>query len=95
MILALCGERNLVVKKEKRYLTSPNYPNLYPDNVKCTWVLKTDKKIYLNFIDFDLDKNAKDLEVCKDDRLEIAGKSVSTYYYSYCYYLTFLLFYLF
>ena len=55
-------------------LTSPRYPNFYPDNVDCTWTLAAEDgyRVRLDFEYFDFEDGGipclyDGLEVCKCD----------------------------
>ncbi|KAK9889124.1 hypothetical protein WA026_004393 [Henosepilachna vigintioctopunctata] len=72
-----CGESVLNVTSEVKTLISPNYPNQYPENMRCSWLLRTTenyKKFVLRFIDFELSEEGTESiaeNVCKNDYLEI------------------------
>ncbi|XP_060536860.1 cubilin [Cylas formicarius] len=74
-IRGLCGSSELHVTNQLQILTSPNYPNSYPEEIKCTWVLHAEmfKKIFLHFEEFDLvDEGERNkLTRCEQDKLEI------------------------
>lgn len=63
---------------EKQLLRSPNYPNPYPNNLRCNWLLKSNStlnKFEIHFDDLHLqDPNEND--ECDTDKLEIIDKSV-------------------
>lgn len=50
-------------------IRSPNYPNYYPTNRDCVWVISVPvgQQILLNITDFDLETYIK----CRSDYLEI------------------------
>ncbi|XP_057290018.1 blastula protease 10-like [Hydractinia symbiolongicarpus] len=52
-------------------IESPNYPNQYPENLTCTWVITggPDKKIQINVEDLDID--AQIHETCSSEYLRI------------------------
>ncbi|KAL0271771.1 UNVERIFIED_CONTAM: hypothetical protein PYX00_008763 [Menopon gallinae] len=55
-------------------IKSPNYPNLYPNGIACSWVIhvKNGHKISLNITDFDLERPfVFEEKKCKFDYLEI------------------------
>lgn len=58
-------------------LTSPGYPNGYPEEIKCQWKIKSpDKyfsKFFIHFEDFNLQHTGKGN--CDSDRLEISEDS--------------------
>ena len=52
-----CGEEHVLLNPDDTYrLTSINYPNLYPDNSNCHWVIETrpERQLLLHFTDFSL-----------------------------------------
>lgn len=78
---AVCGPHLLTVTNQTKTLTSPNYPNSYPSNLKCSWILSGEgmyeSKIYIRFPEFDLIENNNSLPTCNEDRIEITGRNVS------------------
>ncbi|XP_025835939.1 cubilin-like, partial [Agrilus planipennis] len=71
-----CGTSVLKVTNETGTLMSPKYPESYPNNIRCKWLLNTNdyfEKIKIEFIDFDLTYN-QDKSFCKEDRIEISDK---------------------
>lgn len=75
---APCGPLVLNATNKIQVLTSPGYPNKYPDNIKCTWLMKKTvmtKPTYLKFVKFDL-LNQSDTNICNKDRVEITETSV-------------------
>lgn len=67
---------------EQGIITSPSYPNSYPLNAECVWILNTSpgNKITLVFSEFDVESN----ENCDLDYLEIRegsgiGKLISVF----------------
>lgn len=73
------------------YITSPNYPNVYPDNIKCVWYLKSFGKIYIKFVEFDLN-NSNNLATCTGDRLEIETDIVNIFIFKIILLYSFLFF---
>ena len=57
--LVACGdEKPLVITySDSGIITSPKYPNKYPNNLDCQWHIKTDdgRKVQLTFSTFDLE----------------------------------------
>ncbi|XP_063974649.1 uncharacterized protein LOC135161208 [Diachasmimorpha longicaudata] len=59
-------------------ITSPNYPQSYPENVECVYVLRGSPRaecnpmFNLHFLDFSL----RPSENCREDFVEIAGRSL-------------------
>ncbi|XP_050535178.1 cubilin [Daktulosphaira vitifoliae] len=53
----------------KGTISSPNYPNGYPQDSECIWELKASlgNRLILNFIDFDLEPD----EYCNEDYVEV------------------------
>lgn len=72
----------LNVTNQTQVLVSPLYPNPYPNNIKCTWLLKSSDyldKFDLHFTDFDLTETSDSDFVskkCGSDRVEITDKTV-------------------
>ena len=59
----------------KRSLSSPNYPDRYPSNVNCTWIIKSpqeDREIVLKFRKLDIEPQA----LCNFDYIQIGSGSV-------------------
>ncbi|XP_050435751.1 cubilin [Adelges cooleyi] len=64
-------------------ISSPNYPNGYPRDAECVWILKSSagNRMTLNFIDFQLESD----EFCNVDYVEIReGNSVGPLLGVYC-----------
>ncbi|XP_070574235.1 uncharacterized protein [Ptychodera flava] len=64
LVAGQCPQENVylqAVPYETRYLTSPNYPNEYPSDVSCRWVINVDTsspwayRIVLNILDVGLE----------------------------------------
>lgn len=55
-------------------ITSPNYPNNYPANTYCQWLLRTEPShsIQFQFLDFDLEDD------CSSDSVQIYDGSIKT-----------------
>lgn len=85
MYIARCGPSVLNATKEVQVLTSPNFPNKYPNNIKCTWFIKkgaTSKPTFLKFVTFDLlNEHSPDYDTitCNKDRVEITEKTVQLF----------------
>ena len=66
------GEIMITNSTEVGYITSPLYPELYPNNTECEWLIsssaRANETIYFEFIDFDLEDHA----TCIYDRLEFS-----------------------
>lgn len=72
-IPGICGNLELTASNEIKYLTSPNYPEPYPDNIFCRWhIAQAHKLISIHFLDFDLE----DGTTCETDNLRIEHKLV-------------------
>ena len=59
-------------------LLSPLYPNPYPLDVSCRWIINGNNSLgiyHIHFIDFEL----KDSYKCEEDFLQITDISVSDY----------------
>ena len=58
-----------MLNEENGEITSPGYPNQYPLNKECTWVILAadDKNIELQFREFELEKHSS----CRYDYLEV------------------------
>ncbi|KAF5282685.1 hypothetical protein FQA39_LY17492 [Lamprigera yunnana] len=75
-----CGPSILTVTNKTQVLTSPGFPNPYPNNIKCKWTLMSDShidKFYLKFTDFDLiESSSSDFhsQKCSSDRVQIMDK---------------------
>ncbi len=53
-----CGARNIYLNDDlNKNLTSPRFPNIYPDDFLCEWVVNAmdEQLIYLHVIDFELE----------------------------------------
>ncbi|KAJ8975807.1 hypothetical protein NQ317_013738 [Molorchus minor] len=73
-VLSPCGVSVLNVTSEKKSITTPNYPNKYPPNIKCSWAFETTSpqdKVVLHFEDFELIEQSQNLNSCDGDRVEI------------------------
>ncbi|XP_066158935.1 cubilin [Euwallacea fornicatus] len=70
---SICGPVQLTVTRGLKELTSPNYPNPYPANLNCYWIIKNPKKnqkIMLYFEKIDIQEGSSE-GTCDSDRLEI------------------------
>lgn len=62
--------------------TSPNYPNKYPENIRCRWFLQTEatyKKMVLKFKEFELSDETVGSDAddrCKYDYIEVENGNV-------------------
>ncbi|XP_046392545.1 cubilin-like [Ischnura elegans] len=66
-----CGpEQVFRVTNRTQVLKSPNYPNNYPNNLRCHWLLISEEQMFRFDIHFK-DMDIEDSENCDDDRLEI------------------------
>ena len=55
-----CGEnRPLNIDLSSKQISSPNFPQNYPNNVNCSWIINTNEpsRIILVFTDFDIEKD--------------------------------------
>ncbi|KAI5646194.1 CUB domain-containing protein [Phthorimaea operculella] len=71
-IMSTCGG---VLTSEEGSIASPNYPESYPINSSCEWILSTSpgNKVYITFEQF----NLKLSENCNEDYLEVRENSAS------------------
>ncbi|XP_077323118.1 CUB domain-containing protein 2-like [Lithobates pipiens] len=53
-------------------ITSPNFPNNYPDSSNCSWIITTTSKIKITFTDFDIESYRY---LCLDKLQIFAGNS--------------------
>ena len=60
-----------VIRKPRGRITSPDYPNVYPNNVECIWyvVAPLGSRIELNVLEYDLEGEAD----CQFDSLLVYG----------------------
>ncbi|KAH1029878.1 hypothetical protein HUJ05_003031 [Dendroctonus ponderosae] len=68
-----CGPSDLIAGKDFKELTSPDYPNSYPETIQCTWIIRSAAilgKILIHFEDFDFGTSPFRTS-CDGDRLEI------------------------
>ncbi|CAG9759987.1 unnamed protein product [Ceutorhynchus assimilis] len=68
-----CGPSELIAEKEWKELTSPDYPNNYPENIKCTWVIRSfsnTAKFMIHFEEIDISGDSL-AKTCDSDRLEL------------------------
>lgn len=76
--IAKCGPSILNATKKVKTLTSPDFPNKYPPNIKCSWLISTQNpadRIELHFTNFSLSGNREHFlgyGMCDGDRVEIA-----------------------
>ncbi|XP_044726579.1 cubilin-like [Chrysoperla carnea] len=73
---SICGDPILYVTDEAKTLTSPNYPNNYPANVRCMWYLVSNDSMNRFDVHFEMLEleNADTDGYCSNDRLEITDK---------------------
>ncbi|KAF5295928.1 hypothetical protein FQR65_LT10359 [Abscondita terminalis] len=77
---SLCGASVLNVTNQTKVLTSPGYPNSYPNNIRCKWMLQADNyddSFDIRFTDIDLVKsNSSDFHEgkCSGDKIQIIDK---------------------
>ncbi|XP_022109477.1 uncharacterized protein LOC110989414 [Acanthaster planci] len=57
--LDVCGERNIYLEEDLPYtLTSPNYPQEYPDDLLCHWEFQTSSQfIIISILDFETENS--------------------------------------
>ncbi|KAL3290304.1 hypothetical protein HHI36_023648 [Cryptolaemus montrouzieri] len=84
-IPSVCGKSVLNVTKDAQILTSPGYPNQYPENIRCRWLLETTEyeTFVLRFIDFELsDEGTEELTMksCNNDIVEIENGNQQSVY---------------
>ncbi|XP_072448965.1 embryonic protein UVS.2-like [Chiloscyllium punctatum] len=63
----ICGG---LYRHEAGKFTSPNFPNLYPNNARCTWIFKTShdrKRVFIQFTKFQVEEFIN----CYSDRVII------------------------
>lgn len=50
---------NRTIESDSGVIESPNFPNIYPNNMKCSWKIVVSKgnKINMQFSEFELDAN--------------------------------------
>ncbi|KAK4871991.1 hypothetical protein RN001_016115 [Aquatica leii] len=82
-IPSICGASVRNVTNQTNVLTSPGYPNSYPNNVKCKWILQTNSvtdKINIRFTEFDLVESSTDFHegICNTDKVQIMDKQGHT-----------------
>ncbi|KAG5881771.1 hypothetical protein JTB14_021141 [Gonioctena quinquepunctata] len=78
-VISVCGSSVLNVTKDMKILTSPNFPNPYPPNIKCTYIFSIPtpyERISLHFVEFDLTEEIKPAEHiqltrCMGDTIQI------------------------
>ncbi|XP_050313173.1 cubilin-like isoform X2 [Anthonomus grandis grandis] len=67
-----CGPSDLSATNELKELTSPDYPNQYPENIKCTWIIRTTaRRIRLEFDDVNFPEEMSSSDMCEGDKLTI------------------------
>ena len=55
-----CGEyRPLSIDLSSKQISSPNFPQNYPNNINCSWMIDTNepRRIVLVFTDFDIEND--------------------------------------
>ncbi|XP_067665910.1 cubilin-like [Haliotis asinina] len=63
-----CGLGSLVADATTRFLTSPNYPSNYLNNMDCSWTIATDlTNIRINFLDIHLESSTN----CQYDKVTV------------------------
>ncbi|KAK7071507.1 hypothetical protein SK128_006827 [Halocaridina rubra] len=72
----VCGDVITLNDETPQTITSPDYPNAYPNNIQCTWTIiaqvGTDQdQVKLTFLDFELERG-----VCNADYLSITDHAV-------------------
>ena len=55
----------LDASNQNQSLSSPNFPEDYPNNAKCTWTITAPATqfVYINFVNFSLEECCDDLDV--------------------------------
>ncbi|KAJ3659671.1 hypothetical protein Zmor_011346 [Zophobas morio] len=80
---SICGPIYLNATKDIQTIVSPGYPNKYPSDIKCAWIIKNNNgygKFVVRFVDFDLnEENNQHIvnNVCNEDKVEIIDETVS------------------
>ncbi|KAL4234951.1 hypothetical protein ACF0H5_006593 [Mactra antiquata] len=81
--MTTCGQIvNLTSKQSTTIITSPNYPNKYPDLVSCHTIITVpvDKQIYIDFLYFHIE----DGKQCEFDNLTIFEPQSKQHYGPHC-----------
>ena len=63
----MCGS-TIYVNTSKQKITSPDYPNKYPNDAKCEWILEPQTQqthIRIDFVAFNTERNFDSLYVSK------------------------------
>ena len=81
---AICGPIYLNATKDIQTIVSPGYPNKYPNDIKCAWIIKNNNagaKFVVHFADFDLNEENNNQHIvnniCGEDKVEIIDETVS------------------
>lgn len=67
------------VNSTPQELTSPNYPDNYPTNVHCKWVLH--KQLWATFDLHIVDVDIEPSDTCSNDRLQIRELEVNMIFF--------------
>ena len=51
-----CGKRVFITRKREQELTSPNFPQNYPNNMRCSWQIKTKRPAEISFPNFSTER---------------------------------------
>ncbi|CBY40558.1 unnamed protein product, partial [Oikopleura dioica] len=72
------GELNIVNSTEISYIANPGYPEQYPNNTECEWLISTaaraNQTIFFEFVDLDLEDHA----TCDYDRIEFSAPLIDS-----------------
>ncbi|XP_017783006.1 PREDICTED: cubilin-like [Nicrophorus vespilloides] len=90
-IPSICGNMHLTARSTPQYVTTPNYPNEYPKNIRCVWRISSafyTQRIQMRFVEFDLNNkmNAVDFisNTCDTlDRLEVVDSTNKAFHLDY------------
>ncbi|XP_060563182.1 zinc metalloproteinase nas-36-like isoform X1 [Ruditapes philippinarum] len=75
-----CGGRFFISRTSQTVIQSPGFPDRYPEDIKCTYVLQTKKEARINitFVKFQLDRNDKDyIDVLLQNNVTLQGERYS------------------
>lgn len=70
--VSVCNDVMIVRKK---YVSSPNYPDNYPENLNCTWIIKSPRynhEIVMKIRDMEIEAQA----VCQFDYIQIGSGEI-------------------
>lgn len=73
-----CTDCNVTISEFAGFIESPNYPNPYPDGIRCTWTIQASlgNRINASFWTFNLEPPTESDQQCSADYVEVRNNNI-------------------